>query len=417
VAVTSGPDRGLAVDSTGDEVTIGTADGSTLRLSDALVSRHHCSLTATRDGVRLRDLGSTNGTSVAGCRIESAVLAPGTTIAIGDTKVAVELLEDSIAEPVSRDNRFGDLLGTSLAMRRLFALLPKLTASDVSVLIEGETGTGKTLLARALHDGGPRAAAPFVVIDCGAIPPTLIESELFGHAKGAFTGADAARSGQFVAANGGTVFLDEIGELPLELQPKLLRVIEDRVVRAVGATTAQPVDIRIVAATNRDLRQEVNHNRFRADLWYRLATVKLTIPPLRVRSEDIPQLVAHFWDHLGGDGPPPPDLMSRLSRCPWPGNVRELRSAVERALLFDDLPGQWQALTDPDASKKADSAGELGTFRADKARATDAWERDYLAELVRRCSGNISLAARTAKMNRNHLRALLRRHGLRDSAE
>ena len=209
------------------------------------------------------------------------------------------------------------------------------------MLIEGETGTGKSLLAEAVHQQSRRAAGPFVVVDCGAIPATLIESELFGHEKGAFTGATQARVGHFEAAGGGTIFLDEIGELPLELQPKLLRVLEERVVRRVGGRDPLRVDVRVIAATNRDLRQEVNRGTFRPDLWYRLGTVKLAIPPLRERPEDIPRLVERFWGGLTGQpgAAPPRELLERFMRHPWPGNVRELRSAVERALLFGDADG------------------------------------------------------------------------------
>ena len=408
VRVVAGPDRGAAIDSQRAELTIGAADGNDLRLTDPSVSRHHCVIESTPSGARLRDLGSTNGVVVGGCRVDTGLLAPGATLRLGDTEIVFERTGGEISEAVAREDAFGAFLGASVAIRRLFALLPRLAASDSTVLIEGETGTGKSLLAEAIHRQSPRAARPFVVVDCGAIPPTLIESELFGHERGAFTGAHQARVGYFEAADGGTVFLDEIGELPLELQPKLLRVLEERVIRRVGARDPTRVDVRVIAATNRDLRLEVNRGTFRSDLWYRLATVKLTIPPLRERPEDVPRLVEHFWAELAGDpaARPPRDVVARLARHPWPGNVRELKSAVERALLFDDH--ELEA-----APPVADADLGIGEpFKDAKARATAAWEQGYLAALIRAHGGNISRAARAARMNRNHLRELLVRHGI-----
>jgi DNA-binding NtrC family response regulator len=249
------------------------------------------------------------------------------------------------------------------------------------------------------------------VLDCGAIPPTLIESELFGHERGAFTGAAAARVGGFEAARGGTVFLDEIGELPLDMQPKLLRAIEDRVVKRVGGNEPIRLDIRVIAATNRDLRSEINQGRFRSDLYYRLNTFRLRIPPLRERREDIALLVAHFYRQLSPAGEPPPaELLSELARHDWPGNVRELRAAVERAVLLGD-PAVWRALTDDAPASSEDGRFVDGTsFRAAKERAVAAWEREYVRSLIARHDGNLSRAARAVRMDRNHLRELLRRH-------
>ncbi len=301
VRVVSGPEPHAQVESAGTEVTVGTDENCTLRLTDPTVSRLHCSIAASPEGIQLTDLGSTNGSVIAGCRVATAWLAPGTHVVLGNTEIAVDRSGDDVTELISRDEQFGPVLGTSVAMRRLFALLPKIAASQATVLIEGETGTGKSLLARAIHAASPRSDRPFVVVDCGSIPGTLIEGELFGHDRGAFTGAVGERAGYFEAADGGTVFLDEVGELPAELQPKLLRVLEDRVIRRLGARDVTNVDVRIVAATNRDLRTEVNRGNFRADLWYRLATVKLRVPPLRERPEDIPRLVEHIWFDPGRD--------------------------------------------------------------------------------------------------------------------
>ncbi len=410
VRVVTGPDRGAVAESARAELTIGIAEGNDLRLTDPSVSRHHCIFESTPGGTRVRDLGSTNGTVIAACRVDSALVAPGARLALGDTEVIFEQLGGEISEAVAREETFGPFIGASVAIRRLFAILPRIAASESSVLIQGETGTGKSLLAEAIHDQSPRAGGPFVVVDCSAIPPSLIESELFGHERGAFTGAHQGRAGYFEAASGGTVFLDEIGELSLALQPRLLRVIEAREVRRVGGSEPLPIDVRVVAATNRDLREAVNAGTFRSDLWYRLATVKLTIPPLRERPEDIPRLVEQFWSTFAREpGSPPLDLVERFTHQRWPGNVRELRSAIERALLLDDLG----ALVEGDSIMTTAPAVDLRhPFRDAKARALAEWERGYLWALIRAHSGNISAAARTARMNRNHLRDLLTRYGL-----
>jgi transcriptional regulator with GAF, ATPase, and Fis domain len=368
----------------------------------------------TPKGVEVRDLDSTNGTTLGGYRINSAFTTHGAVIGMGETQLAFEETSESVREPLSRSRNFGPVLGQSDVMRRLFALAERVAATEATVLLEGETGTGKGLFAGAIHGASPRAAQPFVVVDCGALPRSLIESELFGHEKGAFTGAQSTRVGLFESASGGTVFLDEIGELPVDLQPKLLRVLENREVRRIGSAAPHPVDIRVIAATNRDLRRDVNAGAFRSDLWYRLNTFRLVVPPLRERLEDIPMLVASFHSQMVEDAEaaPAPELIAAMQRGSWPGNVRELRSAVERAIIFDD-PGAWS----PDFG--IESAGgdspdfdPTVTFRAAKLRAVGRWERTYLEELMRRADGNLSRAARAAKMDRGYLRDLLRRHGV-----
>jgi DNA-binding NtrC family response regulator len=403
--VAAGPDEGAVAVSASDELSVGTAQGNDLVLTDPTVSRHHCAIASAGGAFALRDLDSTNGTKLGGYRIQLAYLKPGARIAIGRTELVFESLGESVTEPLSAEDRFGPVLGESAAMRRLFALLPKIAESRASVLLEGETGTGKSLVAEAIHELGPRAQGPLIVVDCGAISPSLIESELFGHVRGAFTGADRDREGAFAAARGGTVFLDEIGELPLETQPKLLRVLERHAVTPVGSSRAIDLDVRILAATNRDLRGEVNRRAFRADLYYRLNTIKLRIPPLRDRPEDIPMLVAHFYRQLGKDEAPPAELISRLAKQRLPGNVRELRSAVERAALLGDAPAGGEAAP-------GDRVAEGETFREAKARAMAAWEREYLRALVAKHASNLSRAARAVGMDRNHLRDLLRRHEL-----
>ncbi|MBK9033858.1 MAG: sigma 54-dependent Fis family transcriptional regulator [Myxococcales bacterium] len=406
--VVSGPDLGGDAVAVTEPLAIGTAATNGLVLTDALVSRYHCELTATPAGLYLRDLGSTNGTLVDGVRIEAAYVRPGSRIAIGGTQLAVEAGADEIVEALPTADRFGRALGTSPAMRRVFSVMERVARTDSTILLEGETGTGKTLMAKMMHERSERAAGPFVVIDCSSIPPTLIESELFGHEKGSFTGAHAARAGAFEAAAGGTLFLDEIGELPLDMQPKLLRALEERVIKRVGSNEQVRLDLRLVAATNRDLRQEVNRSSFRADLYYRLNTVRVKVPALRERPEDIPLLIASFYQLYAGPGAAPSAaLLTELMRRPWPGNVRELRSAVERAVLLGEV-------SDDDDPTVDDGGGpDLSvSFRDAKDEAVARFERRYVRDLLGAHKGNLSRAARAVRMDRNHLRDLAKRHDI-----
>jgi two-component system, NtrC family, response regulator GlrR len=407
--VVAGPDAPLKIDSSACDLTIGTEEGQLLRLSDPCVSRHHCVIRVGDNGLICDDLESTNGTFVSGHRIKSAVLAPGDTITIGETELSIELLNDTISEPISRSDHFGRVLGRSAGMRRMFALLERVASTNASILIEGETGTGKSMLGEAIHEASPRAKQPFVVVDCGSIPHGLIESELFGHERGAFTGASETRIGLFESANGGTILLDEIGELPLDLQPKLLRTLERRVIRRVGSHREIPVDIRLIAATHRDLRCAVNQKTFRSDLWYRLNTVRVVVPPLRERREDIAMLVAEFYRDLQGDpsAAPPTDLVRTMTRGQWRGNVRELRSAIERSLV-------GAPVIERETSSEAHA---VLPFKEAKNLATADWEKRYLSELLPAHDGNVSRAARAARMNRSHLSELVHRHGLAERDE
>jgi transcriptional regulator with GAF, ATPase, and Fis domain len=411
VRVTDGPDAPLAVESSGEEITIGTGPGQTLQLRDRCVSRIHCVIRVNEDGLLLEDLGSTNGTYMSGRRTQSSYVAAGDPITIGETTVTIEPLAEPHIEAVSGADCFGRVLGRSLAMRRLFAVLERVAPSDATLLLEGETGTGKSALAEAVHEQSRRAERPCVIVDVAALPAALIESELFGHEKGAFTGANETRVGLFEAANGGTVVLEEIGELPLDLQPKLLRVLERRTIKRVGSQKQIPVDVRVIAATNRDLRRCVNAGEFRADLWYRISTVRMVVPPLRERREDIVMLIAHFYKDLCDDpsANPPAELVRALLRGTWKGNVRELASAVERSLIL-----RRPVL---DTSPGVDELDMTVPFRAAKSRATTDWEKRYLAELLAAHDGNISKAARAAQMDRGHLSEMLRRHGLGDAPE
>src|SRR5262245_39723164 len=299
--VLTGPDAPRTIESASSEVTIGSGIDQDLQLTDQYVSRNHCVIRVSDDGLICEDLDSTNGTLVGDHRVTGAVIGPGDMITVGETVIEVDLAGDSISEPLSRDDHYGRVLGRSIPMRRVFALLERVASSDATVLIEGETGTGKSALAEAIHQDSPRAGKPFVVVDCGAFPRPPLESELFGHERGAFTGATETRIGLFESAAGGTILLDDIGELPIDVQPKLLRALERRRIRRVGSSREFPVDVRLICATHRDLRRAVNQCTFRSDLWYRINTVRVVLPPLRERKDDIPMLVVAFYCELLGD--------------------------------------------------------------------------------------------------------------------
>jgi DNA-binding NtrC family response regulator len=416
VEVVSGPNRGQVAASDADELCIGTAPTNQLILTDPTVSRHHLSITATPTGFQLRDLSSTNGTLLAGYRVEVAYIDSGALIQCGESTVRFDALEERVSQPLSENDRFGDVFGQSAAMRRVFAVLERVAPTDSTVLLDGETGTGKGALAEAIHRQSARAAGPFVVVDCGSIPPNLIESELFGHERGAFTGAEERRLGAFGAADGGTIFLDEVGELGPELQPKLLRALESRQIRRIGSVTPVPIDVRVIAATNRDLRQEVNAGTFRTDLFYRLNVLRVTVPPLRERRDDIPFLAAHFFRQIsqGDAAEPPAELIASFLRQPWPGNVRELRSAIERAVLLGQASPDDQE--SPMRGEGWPSLDFTISFRESKEGALAVWTRVYVRELVDRYGGNLSRAARAVSMDRNHLRDLLHKYAM-SSAE
>jgi DNA-binding NtrC family response regulator len=354
-------------------------------------------LRACERGLELRDLGSTNGTFIGDHEVVRGYIRTGTRIRLGTTTIVATILDDEIEQPLAAEARFGDLIGASQAMRRLYPLLEHCAQSDATVLIQGETGTGKELVAEAIHLASARRGGPFVVVDCGALPRQLAESELFGHVRGAFTGADTDRTGAFEQASGGTIFLDEIGELPNDLQSLLLRVLENHTVRRVGTNDQRSVDVRVIAASHRDLRVEVNEKRFRADLYYRLNVLRIVVPALRDRDGDIELLAEHFWQMFRPGQPIPAQLAAELARQTWPGNVRELRNAVERSALVGWTP-------DPDEL-------ELSYGQA-KERAIAEWERRWVERLLEANEHNLSRAARAAQMGRSYLRQLIRRHGV-----
>jgi DNA-binding NtrC family response regulator len=323
------------------------------------------------------------------------------------------LPDEEVVEPEpSPEAAFGSIVGGDTKMRQLFKLLQDVAQTAATVLIEGETGTGKELIAEEIHNHSPRRDGPFVVFDCGSVPRELIESMLFGHVKGSFTGAITDRKGAFAEAHGGTIFLDEIGEMALDLQPSLLRVLDKRAVRKVGSNVYEKIDVRVVAATNRDLRAEVAKKAFREDLYYRLAVIRVTVPPLRERGADIPLLVNHFMQSFGPQLNCTPEDMSKLVRHSWPGNVRELRNAIERACLLS----RGNSINIDDALVQ-EAAPALGIrtdlpFKEAKGQLVEMFEREYIEDLMRRHKMNLSAAAREAQIDRKHLRELIRKYAL-----
>jgi len=417
LVVADGPDRGAAVVSDSGRIVIGTHQSAGLMLIDPAVSRFHCELVASRDHVTLRDLDSKNGTTINDIQVGSARLTPGAIIGLGRTRVRFTTIDQAVPLPVSERNGIGVMIGQSLAIRHAFALIERAASSDASVLLEGETGTGKEAAAESIHRESARRNGPFLVLDCGAIPRELLESELFGHEKGAFSGAISARAGVFEAANGGTILLDELGELPLELQPKLLGVLERREVRPVGSNRMIPVDVRVIAATNRNLAGEVNAHRFRADLYYRLAVLEIKLPPLRERREDLPGLVAHLAAQRGWPLPAwmtTPAFISELASHHWPGNVRELRNYLERCIAIGQRPGLPVATTLPKPQAASEAPIDFSIpLKAARDAVLAPFERRYLEASLRHHDNNVTAAARTAGMDRLSFYRLLWRYGLR----
>jgi DNA-binding NtrC family response regulator len=418
--IVEGPGAGHRFVSSGEQTVIGTHPSADLALEDATVSRFHCEIRVEEGRAVIRDLDSRNGTRVDGVLVWRAQLEDRAVLTVGRTRIRFELGGEDVKVPLSPRQRFGLLVGRSLAMRAVFAQLERASQSDLTVLLQGETGCGKDAAAESLHREGRRAGGPFVVVDCGAISSSLVESELFGHVRGAFTGADRDRPGAFELADGGTIFLDEVGELELDLQPKLLRVLEQRSVQRVGGSALVPVDVRVIAATNRNLRGEVNAGRFRSDLFYRLAVFEVRLPPLRERKEDLPAMVSHFLASLGGaDHPLAGELLgvkfqSSLIRHPWPGNVRELRNYLERCLALEEhLPLSSDERWSAEAAEAAPPIDVHTPIKLARERMIAWFERQYLLQLLEAHQGNVSAAARAAGVDRAHIYRLLFRRGLR----
>ncbi len=419
LTVTKGKGNKAELEIGADTLVVGRNEACDLVLDDKKVSAVHMELVATERGVRVRDLGSRNGTFVGETRIGEVYLLKPTIIHCGDS-----VIDFSPASPEQVDvpdiAEFGPLVGTGAAMRTVFERLRKAAPTELTILIGGETGTGKELVAQAIHQASTRANKPFVVVDCGSIPASLAESALFGHERGSFTGAVDKRVSPFAEADGGTIFLDELGELPVDVQPKLLRALAEQRIKSVGSNSYRPVNVRVIAATRRDLVREVNDGNFRSDLYFRVAQIKVELPALRHRLEDIPALVKRMLDDLGDKGAYARimnDSLERLMRHDWPGNVRELRNVVAVALAFGkegplDIAQHLAPLT----STAAEATPTRGrTFQDAKRDILARFERDYFTALYAECSGNVSEIGRRAAMERAHVRGYLRRHGIGDN--
>ncbi|HWN68985.1 MAG TPA: sigma 54-interacting transcriptional regulator [Haliangium sp.] len=439
IDVVDGPGRGQHLEATGKRCMIGVHPSCDLVLADPAVSRFHCELTSGERRVRIRDLGSSNGTKVDSLRIRDADLRGGSLIEIGRTVIRFQYLGRPTRLSLSHRTEFGVVVGRSVSMRHLFSLLERAATSDLTILLQGETGTGKTATARSIHMESERRPGPFVMVDCSTLPGNLLESELFGHEKGAFTGAYGRRVGAFEEADGGTLFLDEIGELPLDLQTKLLGVLENREIRRLGGNRGQAVNVRVIAATNRDLRAEVNVGRFREDLYYRLSVIDVELPPLRERVDDLPALAESLLQHQGVSAGRiaellTPGFLHTLQTSAWPGNVRELRNYLQRYLIFgpdvpsvpdaDTPPGQSSQTTQPrlrpDVAGDESGAASLPSIPIDitrsfsdaRQKALVAFEQGYIVELMRAHDGKVARAADAAGINRTYLYRLLQRHKL-----
>jgi len=408
--------EGKSFDSSSDRLQIGSHPLNEVEVRDRTVSRFHCEVFIDGDGrAWAKDLGSRNGTRVNGVRVREAELQEGMVLRVGQLELAFTPLAERNELPVAALTSFGTLVGSSLPLRSAFAILQKAAASDVTVLLTGESGTGKSEAAELIHEQSGRAGKPFRVVDCAAVPANLLESELFGHERGAFSGATQRRVGVFEEAEGGTVFLDEVGELPAELQPKLLRIIEAREVRRVGSNRHLPVNVRLVAATNRDLRAEVNTGRFRPDLFYRLAVLTVRLPALRERPDDVPLIARRLLERLTLDEATrraltDPAFLARLRLSPWPGNVRELRNHLERCAALQEA---LQPSPEEPSPQSLDALDVSIPFSEARRRLLATFEKNYVRELLERHGGNVSQAAATAGVDRAHLHRIMRRHQMR----
>jgi len=423
--VIEGPDLGLAFPLSERTTRVGKSKECDIVLTDKAVSKAHLEMSLEGSSVRLKDLNSTNGTYIGKTQVIESLVPAGTVVRLGRTRLHLRPDDTSVMLSPSTADHFGELYGSSVAMRQVFAVLERVAGKDVNVLIDGETGTGKELAARALHQHSGRSSGPLVVLDCSAVAPELVESQLFGHRRGAFTGAMQDRAGVFEGARGGTLFLDELDSLPLDLQPKLLRVIETRQVVRLGEFETRPVDVRLIAACGRSPEAAVGREELRRDLYFRLAVVRLTMPRLRDRLEDMPLLLRTLLDRIGGehiiveDGP----AITRLKQHPWMGNIRELRNVLERAMLLapphatglDQLPLRLSPVMTAEGRPAAAGLSEASLslpYKEAKEEAVAAFERQYLKAALARNGANLSKTARDVGLTRHHLRKLLRQHRL-----
>jgi transcriptional regulator with GAF, ATPase, and Fis domain len=420
--VISGENVGKEYNLSQPVIRIGTRSDNEIMFKDDTMSRLHFEILQQKDGWLIRDTESSNGVFVNGVRIREAFLTQGAMIRAGRTEIKFVSQDETFEITPHKKDRFGPLIGSSTAMRKIYTIIEKIAATDVTVIIEGESGTGKELVAAAIHEKSKRNKKPFVVFDCSAVAANLIESELFGHEKGSFTGATGLRHGAFELADSGTVFLDEIGELQIDLQPKLLRVLESRTIRRVGGDRPMPIDVRVVAATNRNLEQEVKKGNFREDLFYRLNVVPIHLPPLRKRKEDIPLLVESFIEIYKSENPTKQvdgvsaSAMELLMAYDWPGNVRELKNTVNRAISFmdgsqiqpDDIPERVRI---PVAKAELEIRDDMG-FKDAKEQWVASFEKQYLTDILKRNNFNISAAAKEAGIDRKSVQRLVKKYGI-----
>ena len=411
--VVKGKDKGKELVLQKASVAIGSLMENDLVLTDPTVSRSHAVVEEKAEGYALRDLDSTNGTFLDGVRVREGYLAAGSVIRLGQTEITFSPLEERIENPRSSSDSFGGLISASTGMREVFGILERVALTDMTVLIQGETGTGKELAAHALHDHSRRASGPFVVFDCGAVAPNLIESELFGHEKGAFTDAVKARQGSFELAHNGTLFLDEIGELSPTLQPKLLRALDQREVKRVGADRSVTVDVRVVAATNRDLEKEVKAGRFREDLFYRLSTVSVFIPPLRRRKEDLEKIAEHLLEGISVEvgkkiAGLSPEAAEALRTYHWPGNVRELKNVLARAAALSDGGRIETRDLFLSQGKKTNTLEGLG------GKTLEEIEKAAIHATLKSVSGNKTEAAKMLGIAYSTLYEKMKKYGMRE---
>jgi transcriptional regulator with PAS, ATPase and Fis domain len=410
--VVKGPDKGVSKTLGLPRVTVGSSADCELVLSDPAVSRSHFELLPAEDGYALNDLGSTNGVIIRGLRVKQAVLGGGEQIQAGNSMLDFTILGDRQELDLSTSHSFGSLLGRSVAMRQIFAVLEQSAGSDATVLLEGESGTGKDLAALSIHQQSARKDMPFVVVDCGTMTPTLVGSELFGHCKGAFTGAERDRPGAFESAQGGTVFLNEIGEIDPSLQPQLLGVLDKRQTKRLGETSYRPVDVRIIAATNRNLDREIETGRFRKDLFYRLSVVRVKIPPLRNRREDISLIATELVKQLKPDVDPDAvisrEVLAMFFNHDWAGNVRELKNVIERVLLFPNYQQPVFLEYEHTPSNMLDMS-----FREGQKKYRERFEKAYLSAVLDECDGVVAWAAKKAGLPRQTFYRLVTKYKLK----
>ncbi len=422
LTVTSGELKGKDFTLSLPVIQIGTKTGNQIVLKDETMSRVHFEIHQTKDGYLLKDLESMNGTFINGVRVKEGYLTAGAIIRAGKTEMKFSPLDEVFEITPSKKAKFGPMIGGSMPMRKIYTIIEKVAPTDVTCIIEGESGTGKELVAQAVHEKSKRSKKSMVIFDCSAVPENLIESELFGHEKGSFTGATGLRHGAFELADGSTIFLDEIGELPIDLQPKLLRVLESRTIKRVGGDRPIPVDVRVVAATNRNLEAEVKKGNFREDLFYRLNVVPIYLPPLRRRKDDVPMLIHSFIEDYNKQNTErqcdgiESGALQLLSSYDWPGNVRELKNTMSRILSFmdttkitlEDVPEKVKV---PVAKAELDIREDLG-FKDAKEQWISSFEKQYLQEILKRNNYNISATAKEAGIDRKSVQRLIKKYGL-----